>query len=242
MVGMKRKSIEIARELNMPEEDILKMTLAEINNEYEKRYLKVVQKRMSEGIMMRRFAVLMPDYEYLRSYFGDMLEEGFCRANKWDYILKRNRCYGSKKDNCPDEEKKKIIFEQDGYTEYEWQLNSTYFGEGLQNALQLRYPELSEFAPYIYSYSIPESSKNVKVTLTLNKSIDEAGNEKKDTLDISLKALLSGSKKTIIEDYLDSRQFEKVKSKDDPKFIEINELLKSPGAIKFYEIAKKIVS
>ena len=41
MVGMKRKSIEIARELNMPEEDILKMTLAEINNEYEKRYLKV---------------------------------------------------------------------------------------------------------------------------------------------------------------------------------------------------------
>ena len=225
----------ISQELHLDYNDVLKMTVEDINKFSMDAFEKLISERMKDEELRKILAWLTPEYEFLYEHLGDCLIRAFCMRENGSYFS-HNSYHGEYKD---DPEKEAILVSNLGHYDASVKtIDSYYFSKIFMDALFLKYPEISMYSPSIYSYS--NFKRDEVIDFHVKTGVGEEGQDEIFHFRCTINGFLSLDKDAIIEDFLDLIALYDISEKKDATFINVNNFFNSSAAKEFFDLIESL--
>lgn len=238
MVEYKNYAKIISEELHLDYDKVLNMTLSDINKCSSDAFEKTIASRMSEEDWRKILSWLIPEYDFFYEHLGEALIRAFCLKEHSVYLSKRTMYDNPNKYDDDEEKKRLLIIDPDSYRPEEKILDRYRIDDAFQDAICIAYPEIIKYSPEFSSYG--EISKDMRILFRIKVGTLEDGRDDLFRFECSLYSFLSFDKGSIIEDMLDFSRFNRIKSREDEKFISINNFFNSGAAKEFFNIIENI--
>lgn len=236
---MKKNDVarEISSKYGLPYEDVLKMTVAEVNKIDEQKFEEKLAERMKDKDMWTKITTLVPDYQWLREMLGPSFDRVLF-AEEESHLFAYNSS-PIKNLNYDDPETKRLFFQDTsnsyGYGRYNQYLGIKaweYLSHVVSDALVEKYPSLIQYSPSAdRGYRTEAKWKTAIINFQIKKSGADSGKQ----FQCRLTSLLKKDIRMMIEEHLMGDSFYRVKSKEERLYKEENEFLSSALVKKFFD-------
>lgn len=236
---MKKNDVakEISSKYGIPYEDVLKMTVAEVNKIDEQRFEEELAECMKDEDMWTKITTLVPDYKWLRDTLGTAFDRALFIVG--DSGLFHYQSTPIKGLNYDDPETKRLFLKDVsntyGYGSHCKYLDVRgweYLSNVVSDALIEKYPTLIQYSP---SSDRGYTTEAKWKTAIINFQIKKSGNDSGKRFQCRLTSLLKKDIRMMIEEHLMGSSFYRVKSKEEELYKEENKFLSSALVKKFFD-------